>query len=82
MSRIATKRAVRSDVRAAFTSIEESIAAGRTNDVLDEIRRTNMSGNPDASDFDLLRHLPAMTQKLAKKPGVEVARGGQASPVR
>ena len=60
-----TRRAIRTEVTQIMSSIGHHLRNGDVEVVLEEIDATDMSDNPDASDFDMLRHLPAMRQQLS-----------------
>lgn len=65
VTRIVLKKELRHNVTELLTAIESRIAAGDTKTVLSEIRATDFTDSPDASDFDLLKHLPEMTENLS-----------------
>ena len=64
-TRIFLKKELRQNVSELLTAIESRIAAGDSKKVLSEIRATDFTDSPDASDFDLLKHLPEMTENLS-----------------
>lgn len=66
-TRIIFKRETRRNVSELLFSIEANILHGEQDRVLSEIRATDYTGHPDADDFDLLKHLPIMTDHLASK---------------
>lgn len=65
LGRVLTRRAMRHEVAEIVDSIGKRLRNGDVQFVLQEIEATDMSDNPDASDFDLLRHLPVMRERLA-----------------
>ncbi|MCR9202549.1 MAG: hypothetical protein NXI04_28240 [Planctomycetaceae bacterium] len=59
-----TRRAIRTEVSQIMSSIGHHLRNGDVEVVLDQIDATDMTDNPDASDFDVLRHLPSMREQL------------------
>lgn len=64
VSRVMTRRKARADVTEVLACIQQQLEAGNADFVLKEIQATDQTGNPDASDFDLLKHLEKMTANL------------------
>ena len=75
-TRIILKRELRQNVSDLLTAIESQIAAGGAQQVLSEIRATDHTGDPDANDFDLLKHLPTMKDNLTAKQSSVASNAG------
>ena len=73
-TKIFLKRQIRHDVTEVLNAIENRVAEGDSKKVLSEIRATDYTGSPDASDFDLLKHLPTMVENLSPSTDKVAAR--------
>lgn len=65
VSRMLIRRQTRADVAEVLSFIQQNLEAGNAELVLSEIRATDQTGNPDAPDFDLLKHLDRMKVNLS-----------------
>ena len=59
-----TRRAIRSEVTQIMDAIHHHLTEGDPQVVMDEVSAIDMSDNPDASDFDLIRYLPVLRERL------------------
>lgn len=67
-SAVIVRKTLKSDFSNLLSVIEMRIRAGDAEEVAEQIRQTDRSGDPDADAFDLLKHVPVMTENLSQDP--------------
>ncbi len=81
VSRSTTRNAVREEVATLLESIDRHVRAGNDEKVIQAIRETDRSDDPDRDAFDLLEHLPAMNEPLGapkEKQTTQIAKASEA----
>lgn len=67
ISAAVVRKTLKDDFSNLLQVIEQRIRTGDAEQVAAELRQTDHSGDPDADAFDLLRHVPVMTENLTPK---------------
>ena len=73
VARKISRENARTEIRKVLTAIEQNLERGNTNLVLQELRELDQTDNPDASEFELLSHLPKMSSSLHYEDRVSIA---------
>lgn len=73
VARKITRQNARTEIAKVLAAIEQNLERGNTRLVLQELNALDQTGNPDASDFELLSHLPKMSSSLQYEDRISTA---------